>query len=370
MSLVGENARSIIKSTRGLPKGDNTELQLPFDELDPCCQKEIINENHHARVGAELRKHDRTLERLEAQKRAINSLRKGFGCACGEACDMTGYDYALLAMLREAKQSFVDSQDNIIGENLFQDSEGNYSDSDDDSLLNDMDGEFLTSEERARLDEAKQLAELREKAQGMGYARHIEEDFSHCRKLINSKQIVILHIYDGSSMLCARLDLLMEKLAAIYIGTKFRRMSLSPESYHFLETEVDRGLSASAQVLQPRLTRGQACLVAFRDGAVSLIENNLHQFGSDDEVFEGELLRYLSNAHLLSSDLVLPTLEALLGEGNGEDKEEEEDTYVCSFPGCVRGYNHSHVAAGADSLVRNDREQGLEALADNIFTKM
>lgn len=377
MSLISQNARSVMESGRGRLKGDDEALQLPFDELDPCCQKEIVNENHHARVGAELRKSDRTLQRMEVQKKAINSLRKGFGCVCGDACDMEGFDYPLLALTRAAE-----SQDllyNNEGTRYLAGGDRNpaaeESDSDDDSLLNDLAGDFLTTEEKIRLEEAKSLEVLLEKAKGMGYARHIEEDPVHCRQLIKSKQTVVLHVYEPNSMVCARLDLLLEKMAATYLGTKFRRMPLSPDTSHFLESELGKGVSVSAQSLQPRLQRGAPCLVAFQDGAVSLIENELSQFGNDESVYEGEVTKYLSHARLLSSELTLPSLESLLNRGEEEEEAEEGgEGYAgsyCSFPGCSRGYNHSHVAAGADSLVKDERrEQGMEALADNIFTRM
>jgi hypothetical protein len=377
MSLVGANVRSVMESGRGRLKGDEGEMQLPFEELDPCCQKEIVNENHHARVNAQLKKNDRTLQRLEVQKKAIDSLRKGFGCICGEACDMTGYDYPLLTLVRASvaeEPPYEGGANGYMGKAELDPAEDR-SDSDDDSLLNDLADDFLTSEEKVRLEEAKKLEALMEKAKGMGFACHIEEDLGHFRQLIRSKQTVILHVYEPSSMLCARLDLLFERLAATYIGTKFRRIAVSPNTSHFLESELDKGISATSQSLHPRLQGGLPCLVAFKEGAVSLIENDLSQFGNNDSAFEGEVTKYLSHAHLLSTELVLPSFEALLNRGEEEEEAEEGgDGYAgsyCSFPGCTRGYNHSHVAAGADSLVKDDRrEQGMEALADNIFTKL
>ena len=36
------------------------EDELPFDELDPCCQKEILEQRHKKEVNSQLRTVDRS----------------------------------------------------------------------------------------------------------------------------------------------------------------------------------------------------------------------------------------------------------------------------------------------------------------------
>jgi hypothetical protein len=370
MNLIGANQRSQMSTGRGKAILDDEDMQLPFEELDSCCQKEIVNENHHARVGAELRKHDRTLERMEMHKKAINSLRKGF-CVCGTDCEMIASDYPLLAMIRgHAGNERVIGSD-LVAAGMDGERRGDgESESDDDSLLDDMGDEFLTTEEKIRLEEVVNMQKLVEKARGMGYAQHMEETASHCGLLIKSQQTLILHIYNPNSLFCARLDLELEKLAVIYIGTKFRRMPMSTDTSYFVESQVEKGISVSAQSAQPRVERGRPFLVAFKDGAVCFTEGGLSRFGSDREVYQSELVTYFSNAHVLSSEVVMPSLQQLAGFNAEEEPEDDPESSSCGFPGCKRSYNHSHVAAGADSLVKGDDEEGMEALAQNVFTRM
>ena len=85
---------------RGVQKND--DWNLPLDELDPCCQKEIENNKHHARVGDELRQYDRSQLRLDEKNSAILSLRAGKFSRC--QCCETSMEYPLLAEMRRMSE--------------------------------------------------------------------------------------------------------------------------------------------------------------------------------------------------------------------------------------------------------------------------
>ncbi len=353
-------------------KDEESAFNLPFDELDPCCQKEIINADHHARVGAQLRKHDRSKLREDERMKAFNSLRQGFGCVCGaEDCLVEG-DYPLLAMLR-ASRSDNDAFE-AIGEKRDAEVGSDGEDSDDDSLLFGLGDDFLTPEEQERMLKCAERQAVLDRAMKMGYAQHTEDNPAHLRTLLENKQSLVLHICDTNSMLCAALDLTLEKLASVYVGTKFRRLQMSSDSAYFVESELERQrrLYGAAQISNFRKSSGDASLLCFKNGMICVLECQLAQFGSGDTVFEGELTKYLDNAHMLSTEVTELSLESQLAmqEAAAEEEETDEEASYCGYKGCDRKYAHSHVQSGADSLVKSEKEEGIEALADNVFTRM
>ncbi len=375
---MGQNVRQVMASGRSAKsKDEESAFNLPFDELDPCCQKEIVNADHHARVGAQLRKHDRSKLREDERMKAFNSLRQGFGCICGADDCLTDGDYPLLAMLRTSKND--DEVFNALGQGsaaaAAERAASDVEDSDDDSLLFGLGDEFRTEEEQERMLEWAEKQAAMESAIKMGYAQHIEDNPVHLRTLLDNKQSLVLHICDTNSILCAALDLALEKLASVYIGTKFRRLQMSPDSSYFLGSELERQRQqcGTAQVSNLRQKNEGASLVCFKDGILCALESQLGQFGLEDTVFEADLTKYLESAHVLSADvaeLSPENLQAMQAAAAAEEEFIDEDASYCGFPGCGRKYSHSHVQAGADSLVKSDKEEGMEALADNVFTRM
>ena len=354
-------------------KDEESAFNLPFEELDPCCQKEIINADHHARVGAQLRKHDRSKLREDERMKAFNSLRQGFGCVCGSNDCLIDGDYPLLAMLRQTKADddiFVTSNEKMATK---VDSEGD--DSDDDSLLFGLGEEYLTPEERERLFEWNERQRTLDIAARMGYASHTDDKPAHLRTLLDNKQSLVLHICDTKSILCAALDLTLEKVASQFLGTKFRRLQMSSESTYFVETELERQrqVHGANQISNHRRSVEGPCLLCFKNGVICAYECHLEQFGSNDMILEADLIKYLENTHVLCAEAVELSLENLKAIQDSEredtDAAGEENSY-CGFMGCNRTYAHSHVQAGADSLIKSDKEEGIEALAGNIFTRI
>ena len=367
-TIVGQNTRAQIATGRSVPSSKERAFDLPFDELDPCCQKEIVNANHHERVGLQLRQHDRSQVRIDERMKAFNSLRQGFGCICGSTnCIDASGDYPLLQLLRASK-----SEDAMFGQMESETTKEpeTCSDSDDDSLLDGLGTQFLTAEEQERLNEVSERLKVKEQAKKMGYAQHIMDNPIHLRALIDGKQLVVLHVCDINSILCAGLDLALEKLASIYIGTMFRRILLSPDTTHFLESELEKQSGALTSTM--RLKEGLPSILCFKDGMICAIESFLGQFGVEESICEADLLRYLQNTHVLSADVAELSFEKVKGilEAEAAQEEEEPDESYCGHEGCARKYAHSHVSGGADSLVKSEKEQGIEALADNVFTRM
>jgi hypothetical protein len=60
-------------TTTGRPKGGIDDLE--FDELDPCCQKEIVDKRRKAEISAQLRTIDRSNDRLDARRTVFNWAR-------------------------------------------------------------------------------------------------------------------------------------------------------------------------------------------------------------------------------------------------------------------------------------------------------
>lgn len=79
--------------------------ELPLDELDPCCQKELAEESARARITKQLRKSDRSMVRYDMRAGALDALRNSARCAC--CVDVQ--DYYLLASLRQQQQQEASS---------------------------------------------------------------------------------------------------------------------------------------------------------------------------------------------------------------------------------------------------------------------
>ena len=179
---------------------------LDLDELDPCCQKEIMNARHHQRVGAQLREHDVSERRLDEKFRAIQSLRSGHQHHC--ACCSASSDYPLLAEIRKDLNFAVDAEIDTNNPKLNDDDNYSDLDSDDEALLAGLDESIgLTEEEQIRIETAKEYAYAREQALVLGLGKHSEESIDHLLKIIGYGEVVVCHVYQPHMKLCALLDL-------------------------------------------------------------------------------------------------------------------------------------------------------------------
>ena len=107
--------------------------ELPLDELDPCCQKELAEESARARITKQLRKSDRSMIRYDMRARALDALRNSARCAC--CVDVQ--DYYLLASLRQ--QAASDGRD---GRDARDEREQHDQDEREDDEEDDEDDEF------------------------------------------------------------------------------------------------------------------------------------------------------------------------------------------------------------------------------------
>lgn len=357
---------------------------MDLDELDPCCQKEIINARHHKRVGDELRGHDVSERRLNEKFRAIQSLRSGHQHHC--ACCSASADYPLLADLRSSAAQTDEDNDNRRNK---VDSD---MDSDDEALLAGLDDSIgFTEEEQERMAEAEQLSFARDQAMLLGHGKHSEESITHLMKMVEYGEAVVCHVYQPHMKICALLDLALERLAAGALGTKFRRIAVSPDVRHYLAkvcggttainaTTNEESNSAFARQLETALVQQSPVLLCIKSGHVTLMESQLHQFGSDDQIYESDLRNYLEKAQMLyatvedaMSLIDLERVKEMVKKAQGFDDAEGEvdDDAWCNVPGCDKKFHHQHIGAGGvGSLVRGGQEDGQEALGDTVFDRI
>ena len=75
---------------------------LPLDELDPFCQKEIESERRKTSISKELRKTDRSNVRNDLVQTVFGNYGNNNGrCGC---CSKPSVDYPLLAQLKKQQQ--------------------------------------------------------------------------------------------------------------------------------------------------------------------------------------------------------------------------------------------------------------------------
>lgn len=333
----------------------NFAEKLPYDELDPCCQREIDENTKYNEVTRYLREHDRSTARLDIKKRAVASLRS-FKCEC---CH-NSKDYPILAKLRSLT---VVKEATIITSDKENDSE-------EDS---DIDSEFLTPYEIERMNQVKVQIERIEKAKLLGFATHIEDSIEHiCRDLKSTSTPIILHLYDPDSSLCGALDLTLETLAPRFIGSKFRRLAYAPhlrenpslQEYQKVFSNIDASNS-------------QHALICFANKAISAYTYSYSEFCdlNNDVVHSADLETFLDRAHVLASEVSAEDMKYYrsVDELNEDDEEESaaEKNRFCDDPDCTRFFPHEHIGSsssgnGAASFMRV-AQTGEEALASNAF---
>jgi hypothetical protein len=243
-------------------------------------------------------------------------------------------------------------------------------DSDDDDIDIDLD-DMLTPYEEERLAAMKKAAQEAALAASFGFAQHIQESEQHLEDMIYQGYPIVLHICNVNSRLCARIDLVLEDIAKRFIGTLFRRMTLSPLVSAFKE--------------KWELPAGGECLAIFNKKLLVIATSNLRQFGDDDEVFPRELERYLANTKALETSIADLPIVAMThewgapGEESGDELDGEDNAgSYCGTPGCTRRFPHEHVGTAADGSRTGGatltgsiaNEQGAEALAKDFCFKI
>jgi hypothetical protein len=358
------------------------EDNLPWDELDPCCQKEIENSRRKREVNDKLRTVDRSLRRLQEQEGVlcVSDPSEAWRCFC---CRLGG-DYPALASLRQRLASVAEERED--------ESEGqNEEDDDDDSLLDDLDDVPLTPAEQERLLLVQEHQKQAQVAKAYGLGLHTEDSLEHILQYLEKQPALplVLHFYQADSSQCALIDWLIEqRLAERYLGTRFRRIRYLSNLFTHPTLSSSARYQSWLSKLSNCATSGQGCILCIRGDAQNLLASltDLDSLGDHFEDISRNLTKALDNAHVLLSDLPpLPILKLGLlqnsDKGNEDDREEEgEDREMfCDDPECTKRYKHEHVAkrsadgkllTTASFIQQTANVKGTEALAHNAMLRM
>ncbi len=396
-------------------KFENEEILHPFDELDPCCQRELMNAKHRERVTTELRRTDRLQNRLNERTQAITSLRQGSFSRC-ECCSHK-QDYALLSKYKQALEGAAKLPkyrgpypglntsfkfgDEAVAKGVsrdveYLDQEDDW-DTDDEALLEGVEAIVgHTEDEAERLKLASESKAAMDRALAGGFGEHIEDSARHvCTLVRDNGETVVCHVYQPLLPLCAWLDIYFEKLAKQYLGTRFRRVEASPDARHYFShlcrrSAVDeivavRESSTSsmnahfARKLEEGLKAQLPVLMCFVKGELVALETGLQQFGHKDGVYESDALTYLQNTHVLHSRLEdsmnVSDLERLTQrlhhtQTGNEDEDSDDEGRWCDVPGCRTKYIHTHIGTSSEnqiSLVPNAEDKGFEVLGGRML---
>lgn len=210
---------------------------IPFEELDPCCQKEVLAQRKEKEFKEKVKKFDRSNIRSNERKLVFSKISSLRRCEC---C-LNSSDYPLLSSIRseynlevnDNNVSTKNSQNNEDNNNHNNENDNN--DEDDDEFDLDLD-DYKSPTELLRIEQFKTEMLRRENLQSLGFLVHLRESSNHLLKTIENFSSVptIVHIYFSDEILSASLDLVLEKLSLKYIGTLFRRISIT-DCHAFLD---------------------------------------------------------------------------------------------------------------------------------------
>jgi hypothetical protein len=232
---------------------------------------------------------------------------------------------------------------------------GNEEDDEEDEFADLLD-DFVTPYEQERAQGMRERMEMHQRALSIGLGKHSEDSMGHILEHIAQQPFIVIHVYDSSSAVCARLDLELEKLATIYLGTMFRRIGISAEVVRSLRSVRNFG----CVIPDSR----SPMIIAFRNGMPLCVFEDLSMFGDADDVYSsvivsnfdsaGVLATSLSEAHFQGKfvattrdDEVLTCRCIICGKLLlVQDSEVPEDSF-CEDPTCSRRFPHEHISPGA-----------------------
>jgi len=364
------------------PSQRHNDDELPFDELDPCCQKEIESDRRRTAVSRELRKTDRSNVRHDLVRTVFGgALGKAGLCGC---CSQPSVDYPLLAQLRQ-RLSLLGGHTTGGGDDGDRphgadDNDDDEDDDDDDSyadLLNE-----LTPFEEERLQQAAAAAARVEQATGRGFGAHVEDSVGHVETLLAQGAPLVCHLFNPTLTASAVLDCALEGLARKYLGTRFRRVELSSAAQPFRDKWR----------LEDRGNAWQPCLAVFVRGQLVASTCTLERFAGDSDgdgdgsdvllaaerlrLCASEMEKFLDNARALDEDLTLSALRAATDGvgGGGNDNDDDDDVpdqqSYCGLAGCGRNFPHEHVDGGAGGARTLTGAVASDALAKDYFLKV
>lgn len=336
---------------------------LPLDDLDPCCQKEILLERNRAAVTKKLRRHDKLSLRNDALSSVFCGPLSYKECLC---CRSQSVDYPLLAKVRRRLdiQESTTSADNREG-SVEEDSD------DDDEMWAGLEFGAMLPEEEERLLVMQEKANMVQNASLMGFSKHMEDSIHHLNDMILEGRSIVCHFNDINLMVCAYIDNALEILATKYLGTLFRRIEVTDVNASFITT-----WNCPFNVENPA-----ACLVVFINGALTSCTFDIHQFGEENatkddavSVYVDELEKYLDHAgclHYSCPESVFRYGDQRLTKEINSDSDEERESY-CDLVGCGRHFPHEHVGENGGSILgaSSSSNVGSDALPDNWRYKM
>lgn len=313
------------------------ESKVPFEYLDPCCQREILSQRAYREVGQQLRRTDRSQQRLDATRKVFSGQGRpadvDWQCGC---CAMSE-DYPSLRKMK-AELSAASPPAALLEEEEEEDS--------DLDLLDLMIP--LTEEEQARLDRAAREEERLRWARDsfLRLGSQLDDSLPHllvlCQRLPDLPLLV--HVYQDDR-LNALVDCALERLAVRCLGTLFRRLSSSSSC---LTTETSESCPVEiVEAFNRALLEDRSCLVALRGGQVRAVlsRDELRALGDSVPLLVTHLERWMERAHVLEVELPQAVLNprVLLAAGLQQEAKEEEEERFCDDPDCIKRYPHEHV---------------------------
>jgi hypothetical protein len=327
---------------------DEFGAEIAFEDLDDCCQKEVLQKRRHNAVTAALRTDDRSNRRFDLQANVFCSAKRICACCSSSA------DYPLLSSIRD-KEKISGAVNDAVEEAS--------EDGSDDEFL---DAEFISTHEQERKDEFMRFQERAAVAESYGLRSHLEDSLAHVRDDILSGLSVVLHVYNRNELLCAKLDLFLEEIATKYIGTKFRRLEYTADL-------SERTPLASCAVKSSDVSP-LGSLLCFR-GKQLAVTMEVGQFGEDDVLYTQEVMKLLNGTGVLTDEVPLEILldaKKLSKIATTEEEGNEASQAFCDDPDCTKKYAHEHIGGSnrTATFLLGARTQGSEALADGEFQRL
>lgn len=328
--------------------------EIAFEDLDTCCQKEVLSNRRHKEVTAKLRVGDRSQLRNDARDSVFTNLFTGSRCGC---CS-TSKDYPMLALIR-SKAGKLDSVENE------QADEHDESDSD-----LDLDDDYISPFELERRNEFERIQLVIKNAKDYGYAEHLDDSVDHILADVLADTSYVLHVYNPSELLCGELDYLLEKLSLKYLGTKFRRIAVSFSQDILNKFQV---VGVSSATLSHSGT-----LLSFHNKYLTASSTTFTEFSDGHHIYEEDVVKFLHGGRALSTEVPqcfevnASSHGGLLNATITESAQEDEEVY-CDDPDCTRKYKHEHVGGANNtpaSYMTANNAAGSEALAKNALYQL
>lgn len=297
------------------------------------------------------------------RRHLVSNLTWGVGCRCCYDPNSDGGEYRALMEARDKLKKEQEEEEEPEEEEEEEDeSDDEFDYLLDEDLPGDEGGALHELEERRRVE--LELAILhQEVALQHGYGAHRQ---MHPGRALRAAGLgaapspaVVLHLVDPDSMASASLDLLLEKFAETYRGTKFLRSG--GRAVLLMDSDM-------AQKVLPRLRpdADMPALVAIRDGVVISVCPRLQGLVDEDQVIPEELRTWLDNACVLLERpppfdkvcRIRPEEEALY-DNMAVAQKNAPSRYDCGILTCQKTFPHEHVGVQTthqDGLIVPEQE--------------